>query len=84
VSDRPKPFSLTRFYKRIGNVVLHCSKKRNTVMHRYVSVLLFLLSVMPLGCRKLHFSFFRLLAELTGNFHRELGVYSSGGSLEPV
>jgi hypothetical protein len=62
------------------NVVLHYAKKRNTVMHRYVSVLPFLLSVMPLGWRELHFSFFRLLAELTGNFHRELGVYSSGGS----
>jgi hypothetical protein len=65
-------------------VVLHYAKKRNTVMRGYVSVLLLLLSVMPLGCRELHFSFFRLLAELTGKFHRQLGVYSSGGSLEPV
>jgi hypothetical protein len=65
-------------------VVLHFAKKRNTVLLRCVSVVRLLLSVMPLGCRELHFSFFRLLAELGQNFRREPGVYSSGGFLELV
>jgi hypothetical protein len=39
---------------------------------------------MPLDYRELHFSFVRLLAERAQNFHRALGVYFSGGLLEPV
>jgi hypothetical protein len=65
-------------------VVLHFAKKRNTVMHRYVSVLVLLLSVIAVGLPGIALQLRSFTGGARPKFFGELEVYPSGGFLEPA